>query len=532
MTAPRPVIVGGGHNGLVAAFYLARAGLRPLVLERRNRIGGAAITREIAPGFRAPALAHACGPVAPQVMADMQLAAPGLRLVRPAVSSLTPTIEGRALVIERDHARTAAHLARWSARDAERYPAFMETLGAIAALAADLLQDVPPDIDTPRPQELWRLLRVGRRFRALGRAQAMRALRWGPMAVADVLEDWFETDVLRATLATRGVFGTFLGPRSAGTMAGLLLEAARQPEAPLAPVFVAGGPGALTAALATAAKAAGAEIRCDAAVERIEATDAGVHGVVLAGGETIAASTVVSNADPQRTLLGMIDPAWLEPSFRRRVTGYRAHGTVAKVNLAVDRLPAFTALRDLPDGMGPDQALGGRILIAPGIDDLERAYDSAKYGEWSAHPWLECVIPTMVDPDFAPPGQHVLSIYAQYVPHRLRGHAWDDARGHVLQAVVETLMAYAPGLRASIVAAEILTPADLEREHGLTGGHIHHGEQALDQLYLMRPTLGWARYRTPIRGLYLCGAGTHPGGGLTGLNGALAARVILGDLDS
>jgi phytoene dehydrogenase-like protein len=527
----RPVIVGGGHNGLVAAFYLARAGLRPLVLERRDRIGGAAITREVAPGFRAPALAHACGPIAPRVMADMQLAAQGLRLLRPAVASVTPTLEGRTLVIERDQARTAAHLARWSERDAERYPAFMQALGAIAGLAADLLQDVPPDIDAPRAQELWRLLRVGRRFRALGRAQAMRALRWGPMAVADVLEDWFETDVLRATLATRGVFGSFLGPRSAGTMAALLLEAARQPEAPLAPVFVAGGPGALTAALATAAKAAGAEIRCDAGVERIEAAEAGVQGVVLAGGETIPASIVVSNADPQRTLLGMVDAAWLEPSFRRRVAGYRAHGTVAKVNLAVDRLPAFTSLRDLPGGIGPDEALAGRILIAPGIDDLERAYDHAKYGEWSAHPWLECVIPTIADPDLAPARQHVVSIYAQYVPHRLRGHTWDDARGHVLQAVLDTLMAYAPGVRSSIVAAEVLTPADLEREHGLTGGHIHHGEQALDQLYLMRPILGWARYRTPVRGLYLCGAGTHPGGGLTGLNGALAARVVLGDLD-
>jgi phytoene dehydrogenase-like protein len=465
------------------------------------------------------------------VLADTGLIAQGLRLAQPDVASLTPTLDGRALVLERDPWRTASHLAAWSERDAERYPTFVATLAAVARLAADLLRTPPPDLDTPRAPELWRLLQAGRRFRRLGRSQAMRALRWGPMAVADVMDDWFETDLLRATLATRGVFGTTLGPRSAGTMAVLLLEAARGPEAPLAPVFVHGGPGALTAALATAAKGAGAEIRCSAPVERIETDDLGVRGVVLGGGEAIPATVVLSNADPQRTLLGMVDPVRLDPSFRQRIGAYRAHGTVAKVNLALDRLPAFLQARALPAGMAVEQALAGRILVAPGIDDIERAYDSAKYGRWSTHPWLECVIPTLTTADLAPAGKHVLSIYVQYAPYRLRDRTWDEARSDLLRTVLDTLAAYAPGLPSTIVASEVLTPLDLERDYGPTGGHVHHGEQSLDQLYVMRPTLGWARYRMPVRGLYLCGAGTHPGGGLTGTNGALAARMALTDLD-
>lgn len=529
--SPRPIVIGAGPNGLVAAFYLARAGLRPLVLERRETIGGSAITREIAPGFRAPALAHAVGPVRRDVLEDMGLLAQGVRLVCPPIASVTPTLDGRALVLARDPWESARILTGWSERDASRYPEFIAVVGAVASVLADVLRDPPPSLDAARPQEMWRLLGIGRRFKALGRSRAMGALRWGPMAVADVLEDWFETDVLRATLATRGVFGTSLGPRSAGTMAVLLMEAARQPEAPLTPVFVHGGPGALTAAMAVAASQAGAEIRRDAEVVRIEAGTDGVEAVVLASGESIAATLVLSNADPQRTLLGLVDPVHLEPTFRERLRNYRARGTLAKVNLALDQLPAFSALRNLPAGMAPGQALAGRLLIAPGVDDLERAFDASKYGRWSGQPWLECVIPTMTDPELAPPGKHVLSVYVQYAPYRLREHSWDDAREMLLQAVLDTLGSYAPGLSEVIVAAEILTPVDLEREHGLTGGHIQHGELALDQLYLMRPTLGWARYRTPVRGLYLCGAGTHPGGGLTGANGALAARMALAELD-
>jgi phytoene dehydrogenase-like protein len=326
------------------------------------------------------------------------------------------------------------------------------------------------------------------------------------------------------------VFGTNLGPKSAGTVATMILAAAAHPTSPLAPVFVRGGPGALAAAMATAATRAGAEIRLKAEVASLDVRDGVVRAVVLAGGEEVPASVVVSNADPKRTLLGLVDPAWLDPTVLLRLRNFRTKGTVAKLNLVVDGLPAFTAAQDLPGGLAIEQALGGRIVIAPTVEHIERAFDASKYGAYSERPWLECVIPTLSDPSLAPGGRHVLSIYAQYAPYALRSGPWSDARNGFTRAVLTVLSEHAPGVESRVVASELLTPEDLEREHGLTGGHVHHGEMALDQLFVMRPLLGYAQYRTPVRGLYLCGAGTHPGGGITGANGANAARVVVADL--
>jgi phytoene dehydrogenase-like protein len=525
---PRVIVIGAGPNGLVAAYRLARAGLAPLVLERREQVGGSAVTREIVPGVRVPALAHAAGPIRRDVAAEMRLAERGLRWIAPPVASFTPSADGRALVLERDPRAAAASIARFSARDAERYPELLSAAAAIGAIADDMASAPPPSLDSPTTQEIWRLLKTGRRARALKRQGLYRALRWGPMPVADLLEDWFETGVLRATLATRGVFATALGPRSAGTAALLLLEAGRVPKAPFAPTFVQGGPGALAAAMADAAREAGAEIRVNARVAAIEAVDEKVRAVVLDTGERIEASAVVSNADPKHTLLDLIDPVQLEPAFLHRLRNYRTRGTVAKLNVVLNGLPSFTAAGS---SNGPaERLLGGRILIAPDVDTLERAFDASKYGEWSPRPWLECTIPTLSDPGLAAGGRHVLSIYAQYAPYRLRSGTWADAGEALTRAVIDTLAEQAPDLPARIEAVELLSPVDLERGYGFTGGHIQHGEMALDQLYVMRPVLGWAQYRTPIRSLYLCGAGTHPGGGITGANGANAASVVVADL--
>ncbi len=354
---PRPIVIGAGVNGLAAAFYLARAGLRPLVLERSDRVGGAASTRELVPGVRVPDLTHAVGPIRQDIAEAMGLASHGVKWLRPSVDSFTPDLDGRALVLPRDSAAAAAAIGQFSARDASRYPQFLREIGSIGGVVSALLAEVPLSIDTPTTGELWRLLQIGRRFRRLGREQVFRALRWGPMPVADLLTDVFETELLRATLATRGVFASALGPRSAGTAAALILEGARQPSSPFAPVFVQGGPGQLASAMAAAATAAGAEIRCGAGVLRIDVDDSGVRGVTLSNGDQIAATTVVSNADPQRTLLGLVDPVRLEPDVILRIRNYRARGTVAKVNLVMNGLPSFTGLRNLPAGLTADHAL-------------------------------------------------------------------------------------------------------------------------------------------------------------------------------
>jgi phytoene dehydrogenase-like protein len=525
----RPVIIGGGHNGLVAAFYLAKAGYHPIVLERREQVGGAAATSEIHPGFHVPTLAHALGPLRSDVAADLGLVRRGIEVIAPPVMSFSPREDGRALLLARDPVQTAGHLTRFSSRDAVQFPAFHRAVGQGASLLADLGRDIPPSLDRPGASELWHLLKTGRRFRGLGRTDAYRLLRMAPMPVADLTEDWFETDILRAAIATRGVLGTNLGPRSAGTVATLLLDAARDPAAAGAPSFVRGGMGRLTAALAAAATEAGAEIRTGVEVARIEVDDTGVRGVLLASGEQISTGVVVSNADPKRTLLGMVDPVRLEPGFLLRVRNIRARGTLAKVNLALAALPAFTAERDLPKDVRAAEALAGRILIAPGIDYLEQAFDVSKYGDTPLRPFLECVIPTLTDPALAPAGRHVMSIYVQYAPYDLRRSNWNAERDRLQQTVIDTLAEHAPGLPSLVLAAQTITPSDLEATYSYTGGHIHHGELALDQLYVMRPLLGWAQHRTPIAGLYLCGAGTHPGGGLTGANGANAAGVVLRD---
>jgi phytoene dehydrogenase-like protein len=520
------VIIGGGHNGLVAAFYLAKAGLRPLVLERRNQVGGAAITEEIYPGFRSSVLAHSAGPLRPDVVRDMQLEEQGLKLIAPQISVTTLSRDGRALTLYRDVERSASAIATFSEADAARYREFQPALEKASRVIAKTLVMTPPEIEHPTGADLFGLLRLGRSLRGLGRKHAYNLLRWVPMAVADLASEYFQTELLRATVAARGIFGSFLGPKSAGTSLMLLLRAAADPEAAGGNWFAVGGMGAVTRAMAAAAQGAGAEIRSGAEVIEIRVKNGGVESVILANGEEIGARAVVSNADPKRTLLKLVDPGQLPPTFTRRLENYRACGTMAKVNLALSGLPVFPGIDRNPE------ALTGRIQVGPEIDYLERAFDEAKYGNFSPAPYLEITIPSLTDPSLVPAGKHVMSIYMQYAPYKLKNGSWnhESRRLALADTVVKTIASYAPDLPEKILSHQIITPLDLEETYGMTGGHIFHGELALDQVFTMRPFLDWARYRTPVRKLYLCGSGTHPGTGLNGGSGANAARAILKDL--
>ncbi len=519
------IIIGGGHNGLVAACYLAKAGLKTLVLERRQIVGGGAVTEEIHPGFRCSTLAHSAGPLLPQVARDLRLESHGLEIINTDVRVTALDTDGRSLCIYNDAVRTASELKNISARDAQNYPKFETSFARIGRVLAPLLTMTPPTIEKPSAGELWSLGKVGLAFRGLGKKDSFRLLRWGPMAVADLVAEWFETELLRAVIAARGILGAFAGPWSAGTSAGLLWQAATDGHAVGPASFVKGGMGALTQALAKAAQQAGVEIRSGAEVAEIKVNEGEASGVVLASGEEITARAVVSNADPKTTFLKLIDPVDLDPDFLTKVRNYRAVGSAAKVNLALSGLPVFAAL----DDPGETAKLSGRIHIGPDIDYLERAFDAAKYGDYSPQPYLDITIPSLTDPTLAPKGAHVMSVYVQFAPYNLKAGDWNARREEFGDTVVNLLAGYAPNLKGLIVARQVITPLDLEQTYGLSGGHIMHGEQSLDQLFAFRPLIGWAQYRTPIDGLYLCGAGAHPGGGVTGGPGANASREIIKD---
>src|SRR5579872_3486652 len=517
------VIVGGGHNGLVTAFYLAKAGFKPLVLERRDQVGGAAITDEFHPGFRCSTLAHTAGPLRPDIVRDMQLERHGLKFITPETCVTALSTDGRALSLYQDDNKSAQQIAGFSQKDAAKYPEFKTSLEKISKVIAEALATPPPDIDHPSSGDLWSMLKTGRALRNLGKRDMYRVLRWGPMAVADLVAEYFEAELLRAVVAARGIFGTFLGPWSAGSSLQLLIRAAGDSHPAGSAFFIAGGTGALTQAMASAAQAAGVEIQTGAEIIEIRVKDGAATGLLLATGEEINAKAVISNADPKRTLLKLTDPVHLSPDFVQKLQHYRGNGTVAKVNLALSALPKFTALN------GDGSALKGRIHIGNEIDYLERAFDESKYGNFSRQPYLEATLPSLTDPTLAPEGKHVMSIYMQYAPYKLKGD-WDEQRRTLGQTVVQTLAGYAPNLPELILTHQIITPKDLEDKYGLTGGQIFHGDLALDQFFTMRPLLDWARYRTPIENLYLCGSGTHPGAGLTGGSGANAAREIVRSL--
>lgn len=516
------VVIGGGVNGLTCAAYLAKRGLQPLVLEAGATVGGGARTELIAPGFKAPVLSHAAGPLRRDVLAHLDLRRHGLEFVTSDVSVAALGPDGPPLLLSDDPKRTAKDLREFSAKDAEQWPRFVATVAALGRVIGTLYTATPAPVDDPRGRDLWALLRTLRAFRALGKADAYRLLRWGPMAVADLVAENFEHERLRAAVAADGLLGTRFGPWSAGSGMVLLLAAANEAVAPPRSWFARGGPGAIAAALERAVRSAGGTVRVNARVTRITVDDGRARGVVLEDGTEIRARAVVSGAHPQHTLLSLCDPADLGPEFLWRLRNYRSQGTLAKVNLALSAMPAFTRL--------DRRAIGSRIRVAPDVDYLERAFDHSKYGRYSSDPYLELTLPSVLDPALAPKDAHVMSVYVQFAPFALRGRSWDDEHDALGRTVIDTIERYAPGLRPLIVARQVITPLDLEREYGFVGGHIYHGELALDQLLTMRPLLGWGQYRTPIRDLYLCSSGTHPGTGLTGGSGANAAREIWRDL--
>ena len=517
------VVVGAGHNGLVAAGYLAKAGLRTLVLERRDRAGGALATEEVAPGVRAPVAADGVGGLRASVVRELGLESHGFGIVEPDVVAFAPAADGPALTLWRDPARTANELRARRPRDAEAFLAFDRKVRALVPFLRRVQATEPPDLASPSPADGVKGLTLLNALRHLGGPQVREALRVLPMPVADLVSEAVDDDALRAVLAARGIRYSAMGPRSAGSGLNFLWDSTSGGGAAGRTAFARGGPDALTEALLAAARSYGATVRCGVDVSAIRSERGSVEGVALASGEEIDAEIVASSADPKQTLLRLADPADVGPTLIWRAEHIRMPGVVAKVTLVLDDLPTF--------GGVDDERLRGRIVIAPSLDDLERAFDDSKYGRISDHPYLEATIPTLSGAALAPEGTHVVTALFQYAPRRLRDAEWDDAaRDRVGDATVRTLEAYAPGLSERIVARHVVTPADFEREYGLSGGHPMHGEHALDQVFAWRPLLGHASYRLGgIRGLYLCGAGAHPGGGVTGGPGRNAAQAILAD---
>jgi phytoene dehydrogenase-like protein len=516
------IVIGGGINGLACATMLAKNGVHTLLLEQRAELGGCAAAGEISPGFSVPTLSHSTGPVRRDVVEELQLYLHGLTFSDSPIDVSTLSPDGRALVIYDDPRRTAEGLRTWSARDSERWWPFQATLQRIGALIGSIFINAPPSVESPSARDVFALMHTLGDFRSMPKDDQWRLLRWGPMAVADLVAESIDTELLRAAIAADGIFGAMLGPWSAGSGLQLLLTHANRALAWPSGQLVAGGPIALARSLESAATRFGVEMRTGAAVSRIDVKDDRAAGVTLESGEHIQSRSVVSGVDPKRTFLELCDADHLPPEFLWRVKHFRTRGTLAKVNLALSTLPSFTgATREM---------LRGRVRLAPDIDYLERAFDHAKYGRFSTHPWIEFTIPSIGDPTLTPQGAHVLSAYAQFAPYSLRDGNWDASRDALGDTVINTLARYAPDLKSLIVARQVLTPLDLERGWGLTGGHIFHGELSLDQFFTMRPLLGFGQYNSPVKSLFLCGSGSHPGTGMTGGSGINAARAITAQL--
>jgi len=515
------IVIGGGHNGLVAAAYLARAGRKTLVLERRPLIGGAAVTEEIFPGFKFSVFSYVVSLLRPEIIRDLDLPRHGLQIL-PLESTITPMENGDYLGSWSDPDQSREELRRHSPRDADAAAIFGRLMHHMAMAVKPIIGMVPPDPASLSPRDLMGLMRLGGHFRSLGGERFHALHKLMTMSSADYLDEWFEFDTLKATKSASGIIGTFLGPRSPGSAYVLLHHYMGEIDGAFrAWGFQKGGTGAISGAIASAARAHGVEIRTDAAVERVLVRGEQATGVVLASGEEIAASLVISGLDPRLTFTRLVDPKVLPDDLVEGVRRYKFRGSSGKVNLALSGLPNFTCL----PGVGPH--LRGAVSISPSVEYLERAYDDAKYGEFSEHPYMDIVIPSMIDPGMAPPGKHVMSIFVQYAPYALNG-GWTDAKREAFgDAVVKTLARYAPNIESLILHRQVLTPADIERITGLSEGNIFQGELALQQLFFLRPVPRWARYRTPIEGYWQCGAGTHPGGGIMGASGRLAALEIL-----
>ena len=518
------IVVGGGHNGLITAAYLGRAGLRTVVLERRHLVGGAAVTEEINPGFKYSVASYVVSLLRPEIIRDLDLPRHGLEIL-PLESTVTPLPNGDYLGRWADHDQTRRELYRHSPRDAEAYDDFGTLMYQLAWAVKPILAMVPPDPLSVSPGDLKTMLRLGKHARDLGQKQFHALYKLMTMSSADFLDEWFEFEPLKATMSASGIIGTFLGPRSPGTAYVLLHHYMGEIDGAFRAWGMArGGNGAVSESIASAAREHGAEIRLEAPVERVIVKAGRAVGVALASGDELYAKTVISGVDPKRTFLDLVDENDLPSDFVDAIRRFRIRGSSGKVNLSLSELPEFTCL----PGRGPHHR--GAFSISPSIEYLERAYDDAKYGDFSRKPYMDIIIPSMIDPGMAPPGKHVMSIFVQYAPFDIRG-GWDDARRDAFgDAVVDTLAEYAPNLPSAILHRQVMTPMDMQEVMGLTEGNIFHGELSLHQLFFYRPAPAWSNYRTPVKSYYQCGSGTHPGGGVCGASGRLAALEILKDL--
>ena len=518
------VIVGAGHNGLVAACYLARARWKVLVLERRPVVGGACVTEEVFPGYKVSTAAYVNSLFRPEIIRDLKLTDHGFALLERNPSSFTPLPDGRHLFLGADGAMNRREIGKFSSRDAENYPKYEAMLERVAAVLEPTLIMRPPNLLRPGLGDLWRLFKLSRSFQKMGHGlgEAIEVLTG---AARPILERWFESEPLRATLATDAVIGAMASPTMPGTAYVLFHHVMGQTNGKRGVwAYVKGGMGGLTQALASAARSLGAKIRTDAEVAHILVKDGAVTGVALTNGDELAARVVASNADANVTFNRLLDNRLLPPSFAEAVNRISYDSASLKINVALSELPDFKAC----PGTRPGPQHRGTIHICPDLDYLERAYDDAKYGRPSANPILECTIPSAVDPTVAPAGKHLMSMFIQYAPYKLRGGNWDALKESFADRCFDLLSEYAPNFKRSVIARQVLSPLDLERIFNLTGGNIFQGAMTLNQLFSLRPVPGYAGYRTPIRGLYLCGSAAHPGGGVIGAAGKNAAMAILG----
>jgi len=520
------IVIGGGHNGLVAAAYLAKAGKKVLVLEKRYLVGGASVTEEIFPGFKFSVFSYVVSLFRPEIIRDLDLPKHGLTML-PLESTLTPLPDGRYLYRDGDHYASLRSIAQFSERDADAYDDYGRSMYFMAKAVKYILGIVPPDPATLNPKDWLGLLRMSRHFLNLGEEKLFMLAKLMTMSAADFVEQWFESEPLKATLSASGIIGTYLGPRSPGSAYVLLHHYMGEIDGAFrAWGFAKGGTGGLADAISRSAQALGADVRCNAPVAQVIVKNGRATGVALESGEEIYADIVMSSLDPRLTFLKMVDPGQLPPDLVEAIQTFNIRGSSGKVNLALDALPD---LRCLP---GPGRHLAGAISISPHLDYLERAYDDAKYGQFSQKPFMDVIIPSLIDPHMAPPGKHVMSCFVQYAPYELAGGWTDQKREAFGDAVVNTLAEYIPNLKDIILHRQVLTPLDIEQMIGISQGNIFHGELTLSQLFFLRPAAGYAKYRTPIRGYYQCGSGTHPGGGIMGAPGKLAAFEVLKDAKS
>ncbi len=517
------IVIGGGHNGLVNAAYLARAGKRVLVLERRHVLGGAAVTEEVFPGFKFSVCSYVVSLLRPEIIRELDLPRHGLEIL-PLDGTFTPTPNGDHLWRVNDHAKTRREIARHSKLDAEAYDEYGKAMIDMAHFVKPIMNMTPPDPASLNPKGLLDLLTMGRRFQKLSGDDKYNQVQLMTMSAVDFLDQWFETDVLKATMSASGIIGTFLGVRSPGTAYVLLHHYMGEIDGAFRSWGLSrGGTGSISNAIGDAAREFGAEIRTEAPIAKIILKNGQAKGVVLESGDEIYADIVSSSVDPRLTFMKMVGEEHLPTDFVGDIKRYKFRGSSGKVNLALDALPDFKCM----PGSGPH--LRGAVSISPSVEYMERAYDDAKYGRYSRRPYIDIVIPSLTDPSIAPPGKHVMSCFVQYAPYNLKEGSWDEKREEFGDTVIDTIAEHAPNIKDIILHRQVLTPLDLEREFGLSEGNIFQGELTLEQLFFLRPAPGWAQYRSPIRNLYMCGSATHPGGGIMGASGRNAAMEILKD---